>query len=82
MVSDRRCLYTFFFEVKYDENGFQTVLPEDSDYKRVIRSIIGDLDVAPFPDAPVIPYGRPVHDRLRLEISRGCRGVVDSVRQG
>ena len=61
-----------FFEAKYDENGFQTVLPRNSNYSRVIRSIIRDLDSAPFPDEPVIPYGRPVHDRLRLEISRGC----------
>jgi radical SAM family uncharacterized protein/radical SAM-linked protein len=61
-----------FFEAKYDENGFQAVLPKYPDYNRVTRSIIRDLDIAPFPDAPVIPYGRPVHDRLRLEISRGC----------
>lgn len=61
-----------FFEAKYDENGFQTLVPRDSGYKRVIRSIIRDLDIAPFPDVPVVPYGRPVHDRLRLEIARGC----------
>jgi len=61
-----------FFEAKYDENGFQTVLPRNLNYNRVIRSIIRDLDGAPFPDEPVVPYGRPVHDRLRLEISRGC----------
>lgn len=61
-----------FFEAKYDENGFQNVIPKDLNYTKVIRSIIRDLDNAPFPDEPVIPYGRPVHDRLRLEISRGC----------
>jgi len=61
-----------FFEAKYDENGFQTVLHRDLNYNRIIRSIIRDLDSVPFPDEPVIPYGRPVHDRLRLEISRGC----------
>ncbi|RPH52154.1 MAG: TIGR03960 family B12-binding radical SAM protein [Desulfobacteraceae bacterium] len=61
-----------FFEAKYDENGFQTVVQGASGYKRVIRSIIRDLDNAPFPNEPVVPYGRPVHDRLRLEISRGC----------
>lgn len=61
-----------FFKEKYDDNGFQTVLPGDSNRSRIIRSIIRDLDNAPFPDEPVVPYGRPVHDRLRLEISRGC----------
>lgn len=61
-----------FFEAKYDERGFQTILPFSAVYSKVERSIISDLDLAPFPDMPVVPYGRPVHDRLRIEISRGC----------
>lgn len=61
-----------FFEVKYYENGFQTMLPVSAGYSKVVRSIIPDLDYAPFPDKPVVPFGRPVHDRLRIEISRGC----------
>lgn len=61
-----------FFEAKYDESGFQTVSPKYTNRNKVIRSVIRDLENAQFPDNPVIPYGRPVHDRLRLEISRGC----------
>lgn len=61
-----------FFEAKYDERGFQTILPFSAGYSKVVRSIIPDLDLATFPDMPVVPYGRPVHDRLRIEISRGC----------
>ncbi len=61
-----------FFEAKYDERGFQTILPVSAGYSKAVRSIIPDLDHAPFPDMPVVPYGRPVHDRLRIEISRGC----------
>jgi radical SAM-linked protein len=34
--------------------------------------MVDDLDAAPFPDRPVVPFGKPVHDRLRLEVSRGC----------
>jgi radical SAM superfamily enzyme YgiQ (UPF0313 family) len=26
----------------------------------------------PFPEKPIIPFGKPVHDRLRLEVARGC----------
>ncbi len=40
--------------------------------KRVQRAVISSLDDAPFPDTPIVPYGRPVHDRLRLEVARGC----------
>ncbi|MBU4345141.1 MAG: TIGR03960 family B12-binding radical SAM protein [Desulfobacteraceae bacterium] len=46
--------------------------PGFSDYKVIAREIIADLDTSPFPDAPIIPFGKPVHDRLRLEIARGC----------
>ncbi len=40
--------------------------------KTVQRAIISSLDDTPFPDTPIVPYGRPVHDRLRLEVARGC----------
>ncbi|MGB5746095.1 MAG: TIGR03960 family B12-binding radical SAM protein [Desulfobacterales bacterium] len=61
-----------FFEPGFDDNGFQTVTPRFPDYTQVQRAIVGDLDSIPFPEEPVIAYGRPVHDRLRLEVSRGC----------
>jgi len=61
-----------FFKPVYNESGFQTLLPRFKDHQTVKRAIVGDLDVAPFPDRPIIPFGKPVHDRLRLEVSRGC----------
>jgi len=61
-----------FFEPQFDDHGFQTLIPRFSNYNRVSRAIIDDLDRMPFPEKPVIPFGRPVHDRLRLEVSRGC----------
>lgn len=66
----------FFYETEYDENGFQKITPRGDDsgtpQKKISRAVIPDLNLAAFPDAPVIPYGKPIHDRLRLEISRGC----------
>lgn len=50
----------------------QILRPKSSDYKIIAREIIADLDTASFPDVPIIPFGKPVHDRLRLEIARGC----------
>jgi radical SAM family uncharacterized protein/radical SAM-linked protein len=61
-----------FFKPDYDANGFQTTIPRLTEYKQVQRAIVGDLAQTPFPEEPVIAYGRPVHDRLRLEVSRGC----------
>ncbi len=40
--------------------------------KKIRRAKVADLNEAPFPDTPMIPYGKPVHDRLRIEIARGC----------
>jgi len=36
------------------------------------RRIIKNLDDAPFPDHPVVPYASIVHDRVNIEVSRGC----------
>ena len=40
--------------------------------KPVKRMYIKDLDNAPFPVTPVVPYTQIVHDRINIEISRGC----------
>ena len=61
-----------FFKPIYTQTGLQILKPEYDQYKTVTRAVINDLNNTSFPHAPVIPYGKPVHDRLRLEISRGC----------
>jgi radical SAM family uncharacterized protein/radical SAM-linked protein len=40
--------------------------------KRVRRRFVDDLDKAPFPVSPVVPYTAIVHDRAAIEIARGC----------
>jgi len=62
----------YFFSARYDAQGFQRLTARLGGYDRVRRTIVSDLDAVPFPQKPVVPFGRPVHDRLRLEISRGC----------
>ncbi|CAB1060401.1 FIG092679: Fe-S oxidoreductase / FIG017108: hypothetical protein [Olavius sp. associated proteobacterium Delta 1] len=61
-----------FFEPRFDDRGFQSLVPRFSSYTRIKRAIVDDLDRMPFPQKPVIPFGKPIHDRLRLEVSRGC----------
>ncbi len=61
-----------FFKPRYDDCGFQTLEPQKPDYTHVSRTIVADLDQVPFPEKPIIPFGKPVHDRLRLEVARGC----------
>ena len=36
------------------------------------RRFLADLDLAPYPTSPVIPFLKTVHDRVSMEIGRGC----------
>ncbi|MDO8943284.1 MAG: B12-binding domain-containing radical SAM protein, partial [Desulfobacterales bacterium] len=49
-----------FFEARYDAEGFQTVTPRIPGHTTVKRAVVADLDAAPFPVKPVIPFGKPV----------------------
>lgn len=40
--------------------------------KTVKRRFLSDIEEAPFPLAPVVPYAKIIHDRVSIEVSRGC----------
>jgi len=40
--------------------------------QKIKRRMIENLDDAPFPEAPIVPFTSIVHDRIAIEISRGC----------
>jgi len=40
--------------------------------QKVRKRLVKNLDKAPFPEAPVVPFTSIVHDRAKIEISRGC----------
>ncbi len=60
------------YRTAYDADGFQHLTAGEAVTGSISRRIVSDLDQAFFPSRPVIPFGKPVHDRLRIEISRGC----------
>ncbi len=39
---------------------------------RVVKRIVMDLDDAPYPTVPVVPFIQTVHDRAVVELFRGC----------
>jgi radical SAM family uncharacterized protein/radical SAM-linked protein len=61
-----------FFKVGYGVAGEPQVQALTDEQPLVERAVLGNLDTAAFPSTPIVPYGRPVHDRLRLELARGC----------
>jgi len=62
-----------FFEVCYQQDGRVTsITPLKQGYETVHRRFLPDLESAAFPDSPVVPFLKTVHDRVALEIARGC----------
>jgi len=41
--------------------------------QKVHKRFVSDLNRVPFPTCPMVPYMRVVHDRLNVEIARGCK---------
>lgn len=62
------------YEPVYDEKG--KILDIKSKGKgtapKVIKRVVKDLDQAFFPLRPIVPYLEIVHDRIMLEVLRGC----------
>ena len=62
------------YEVSYHEDGtIAAIRPTCADIpERVEKCIMADMDKAYFPEKPVMPYIEAVHDRIMLEVYRGC----------
>ncbi len=41
--------------------------------RSIRKRVVSDIDQAPFPTCPVVPYMKVIHDRLNIEIARGCK---------
>ncbi|OGX35572.1 MAG: hypothetical protein A3I43_00210 [Omnitrophica WOR_2 bacterium RIFCSPLOWO2_02_FULL_50_19] len=41
--------------------------------KKIRKRFVADLESAPFPEKPIVPFINVVHDRIQIEIMRGCR---------
>ena len=63
-----------FYRVDYEADGrVKAIVPlYDCVPQKVERRIVRDLDKAYYPDDTVVPYGEIVHDRVMLELFRGC----------
>ncbi|MFA7347291.1 MAG: TIGR03960 family B12-binding radical SAM protein [Desulfurivibrionaceae bacterium] len=61
-----------FFEPCYDASGTFLGMRDLSGKGPVRRRILADLEGASIEQPPLVPLTRIVHDRLGLEIARGC----------
>ena len=62
-----------FLEPQYAPDGtISEIKPLKPGYTTVRRRFLADLNAAPYPDSPVVPFMKTIHDRVAVEIARGC----------
>lgn len=62
-----------FYHVTYKSDGRIEAIEADAGVPPIVeKAIVKDLDQAFFPTNPVVPYMEIVHDRMMLEVMRGC----------
>ncbi|QUH31650.1 TIGR03960 family B12-binding radical SAM protein [Vallitalea guaymasensis] len=63
-----------FYDVTYKENGeIKDFKPNHKNAKaKIKKQIVMDLTNAPYPSKPLVPLIQTVHDRVVLELFRGC----------
>ena len=61
------------FHIRYDDDGrVAEIAPLLPWYGGVKRRFVADLEEIPYPVTPVVPLMKTIHDRVSMEIARGC----------
>jgi radical SAM family uncharacterized protein/radical SAM-linked protein len=66
----------FYIPSLYSEeatsDGTVVPYPTKPEYRKVRKRVVADLKAEDMPAKPIVPYMRVVHDRIAVEIQRGC----------
>lgn len=67
------CYVPRFYEPEYREGRIAALNRTRGDVPETIEpSVISDLESLPLPTHPIVPFVECVHDRIAIEIMRGC----------
>ena len=62
-----------FFKPSYSKGGeLKAVNSLKKGYESVQRCVLSDLETSHTPEKPLVPLVRIIHDRLGIEVARGC----------
>ena len=62
-----------FYEISYrSDDTIKEITAEDDTPPTVQKRIVADFDNSFFPERPIVPYLAAIHDRVTLEVMRGC----------
>ena len=61
------------FAVTYRPDGrVAEITAKNPQQPKVRRRVLADLDSAPYPEQPIVPFLQTIHDRVAIEVARGC----------
>ncbi len=63
------------YDIAYNEDGtVRSITPKEGSGAPEVcyKGLVNDLTAADYPDKIIVPYGEIVHNRIMLEIFRGC----------
>ena len=60
------------YDVKYTGEKFHNIVPAGDAPAVAEKVFVRDMDTAPWPEKPILPFLQLVHDRVTMEIFRGC----------
>jgi len=62
------------YEARYHDDGRLAAMEPTSDRvpDQILPCVLSDLDACPIPTRPVVPFVQTIHDRIAIEIMRGC----------
>ena len=61
------------YTVRYHDDGtVQSITPQDGAPEKVVKRVVHNMDKSYFPTKTIVPSTEIVHDRVTLEVFRGC----------
>jgi radical SAM family uncharacterized protein len=75
LAKDLKNLYApSLYHVTFDSDGIiEEIEPKIAGIPSVVHGAsISDFDKASFPESPIVPYVKTIHDRISIEVMRGC----------
>lgn len=62
------------YEASYHEDGTLAAFePKEEGVPRtIVKNMVADLDAASYPESIIVPFMEIVHDRINIEVLRGC----------
>jgi radical SAM family uncharacterized protein len=64
-----------FYEYEYTDTGIAIFRATEGGLRtRFANAVVQDFENAPVPTSPIVPFPQAVHERVSIEVMRGCPG--------